>query len=326
MPYQAKYRFENIKYSCNKMNEVIKKAKKAAANNLPVFIYGESGTGKELFAQAIHNYGENSCGPFIPVNCAALPKNLIQSELFGYDEGAFTGAKKGGQLGKFQLANGGTIFLDEIGSMSMELQATLLRVLQEKIITPIGSNNDIKLDIRFIAAANVNLLDEIKKGNFREDLYYRISAINIDIPPLRERGKDIEKLFYTFMDKYKNKLCSYNNINVNDQFIKVLYKYKWPGNVRELQNLVISILYDLESPYVTIKNIPNRILSFIKSKEFVQSELENKILTGTLEEIEKSVIRKTLYDYDNNISAAAKRLGITRATLYRKMNKYNIKK
>lgn len=322
--HKAKYRFEDIKYNCSKMEKEIKKAKRAACNDMIVFINGESGTGKELFAQAIHNYGKRCNEPFIAVNCGALPRELIQSELFGYAKGAFTGAKKEGQIGKFQLAQKGTIFLDEIGDMPMELQANLLRILQEKTVTPLGSNEIIELDVRVIAATNKNLLLEVEKGNFREDLYYRISGINIDIPPLRERGKDIEELFYKFLDKYADDICEYKNIKVTDKFIKALYEYKWPGNVRELENMVISVLNNLEDSCIRIEDLPVKISKCIKLEDHAEEESDNVCLKS-LNSMEMDNIEQTLKKCNNNISKSARLLGITRATLYRKIHKYKIK-
>lgn len=322
--HKAKYSFEDIKYNCSKMDKEIKKAKRAAYNDMVVFINGESGTGKELFAQAIHNYGKRCNGPFIAVNCGALPRELIQSELFGYEKGAFTGAKKEGQPGKFQLAQKGTLFLDEIGDMPMELQANLLRVLQEKTVTPLGSNEIIELDVRIITATNKDLLLEVEKGNFREDLYYRISGINIDVPPLRERGKDVEELFYKFLDKYASDVCEYKNIKVTDEFIRALCEYKWPGNVRELENMVILILNNLEDSCIGVEDLPAKILKCIKVEGNTKPENDGMYLKS-LDSTEMINIEQTLKRCNNNISKSAKSLGITRATLYRKIDKYKIK-
>lgn len=212
-------------------------AKLAASSVSTVLLNGESGTGKELFAQAIHNASSRRRGPFIAINCGALPRDLIESELFGYDEGAFTGARKGGQLGKFEFANGGTIFLDEIGDMPLETQVKLLRVLQERQITRLGGHKAIPVDIRVIAATNRNLEQLVEQGNFRSDLFYRLNVMSITIPPLRERAEDTVLLTQNMLRKISKKLNK-KIVRISTGFFQSIRNYSWPGNVRQLENVL----------------------------------------------------------------------------------------
>ena len=228
------------------MKETIEVARMAARSSSNVLIEGESGTGKELFAQAIHNASKRSAGPFVAVNCGAIPRELIASELFGYSEGAFTGAKKGGNPGKFELADGGTLFLDEIGDMPLEQQVALLRVIQEKSVSRIGSNQVIPVDVRIICATNKNLLELMQTGRFRQDLYYRLNVINLRILPLRERKEDIPVLFQHFLQQMNQEG---NQLSQQD-VIEHLLSYDWPGNVRELQNVV--------ERFVHLEHMPDR--------------------------------------------------------------------
>ena len=306
-------------------SKIIKATKKeavmASKSTSTVLITGESGTGKELFARAIHNHSKRSENPFIAVNCAAIPDNLLESELFGYEEGAFTGAKKGGNLGKFELADKGTIFLDEIGDMSLHLQAKLLRVLQEKELNKIGSNSNKIIDVRVIAATNKNLEDMVSNGLFREDLYYRLNVIPINLPSLRERKEDISLLINFMVKEYAKKLDK--NVDcVDEEVLEKLIKYKWPGNIRELQNIIEYSVNMCSSNIVTIDLLPNKIKQNKKNEKIVDfEEIE------TLEEIERREIIKALNkykDYKRDKELVAKALGISRATLYRKLDKYNI--
>ena len=240
----AKYNFSDIIYVSNSMKECINTAKTVAVTDHTVLITGESGTGKELIAQSVHNYSQRKKMPFVAVNCAALPESLLESELFGYESGSFTGAKKSGKLGLFEQANGGTIFLDEIGDISPNLQSRLLRVLQERQIMRIGSDRMINIDTRIIAATNKNLMSEVEKGNFRKDLYYRLNVITISIEPLRNRKEDILPLMSNFLDSKFNELTDYDK--------KLLCGYTWPGNVRELENAAVH--------YKTLSMLPKYLL------------------------------------------------------------------
>ncbi|MHB1407676.1 MAG: sigma-54-dependent Fis family transcriptional regulator [Desulfitobacteriaceae bacterium] len=302
-------------------SEQIKKALKlilvAANSRSNVLLLGESGTGKELFAQAIHNHGNRREGPFVAVNCAALPRELIQSELFGYDEGAFTGAKRGGHPGKFELANEGTIFLDEIGDMPMELQVNLLRVLQEHKIMRVGGEKIIPVNVRIIAATNKDLSKSVAEGRFREDLYYRLNVLNIHIPPLRERGQDIDLLTGYLIKTFSMQLGKKIK-GISPEFMETVCHYSWPGNVRELQNALEYAINVAENDYLNMWDLPSNVLPR-------QSlTLENqKILS--LSELEKVTLESTLTFYKGNITKTAKALGIGRNTLYDKLKKLGIR-
>lgn len=306
-------------------SQIIKNTKSealmASKSTSTVLIIGESGTGKELFARAIHNHSQRSENPFIAVNCAAIPDNLLESELFGYEEGAFTGAKKGGNLGKFELADKGTIFLDEIGDMSLHLQGKLLRVLQERELDKIGGKSNIFIDVRVIAATNKNLEDLVKNGKFREDLYYRLKVIPITLPTLRERKNDIPLLIDYMIKEYAHKLNK-DVIGIEDDASKTLVDYTWPGNVRELQNIIEYSINMSTSSLLTLDIIPNNIKAiYYDEKSHKEEEIR------TLEDLEKEEIRKAFNKYKHykkDKELVAKALGISRATLYRKLEKYNL--
>ncbi|HHU85491.1 MAG: sigma-54-dependent Fis family transcriptional regulator [Pelotomaculaceae bacterium] len=310
----ASYTFDDLIYCSREMEELVRNAKNISFKDTTTLIQGESGTGKEIIAQAIHNYSPRLKRPFIAVNCAALPKDLIQSELFGYEEGTFTGAKKGGKAGKFELANGGTIFLDEIGDMPLTVQTNLLRVLQEKYIVRVGGSRIIPLDVRIIAATNKNLLKEVENGSFRNDLYYRLSVFVLNIPPLRERKEDLEVLLQYFIRKHASAQSIAESIIVSPQVRRIISAFDWPGNVRELENTVIYFLNSMKGSTVTVNDLPPGL----KAGADVAVNLK------TLEELEKQNIIETLKQCNKNITLAAGSLGITRATLYRKIKKYNI--
>lgn len=306
-------------------SEIMKHTKQnaliAAKSNSTVLITGESGTGKELFARAIHNHSDRTDYPFVAVNCAAIPDNLLESELFGYEEGAFTGAKKGGKLGKFELAHKGTIFLDEIGDMSLHLQGKLLRVLQERELDKIGGKSNIFIDVRVIAATNKNLDDLVKNGQFREDLYYRLKVIPITLPSLREHKSDIPLLINYMIKEYAHKLNK-DVIGLEEDVSKTLVDYTWPGNVRELQNIIEYSINMSTSPILTLDIIPNNIKSiYYDEKSHKEEEIR------TLEDLEKEEISKAINKYKHykkDKELVAKALGISRATLYRKLEKYNL--
>lgn len=313
----AVYTFEDMVFCSDKMKEVVQKAQNVSFRDTTILIQGESGTGKEIMAQAIHNNSPRRSNPFIAVNCAALPKDLIQSELFGYEEGTFTGAKKGGKAGKFELANGGTIFLDEIGDMPFPVQANLLRVLQEKHITRVGGYRTIPLDVRVIAATNKDLLMEVDAGRFRKDLFYRLSVMVLSIPPLRNRKEDIEVLWQHFVSKHSSSYEDAGSIRISPQVMKIFAAYDWPGNVRELENTLIYLLNNMEGKgrAVTAKDLPS---SMSCCGEDVPQGLK------TLDETERQAIIETLSLCNNNISQTSSILGVTRATLYRKIKRYKI--
>lgn len=304
-----------------KFMELKERCKKIASGHASVLITGESGTGKELFARAIHYQSTRNEGPFIAINCGAIPDTLLESELFGYVPGAFTGAGKSGKIGKFELANKGTIFLDEIGDMPLHLQVKLLRVLQDKVVIPIGSNKPIAVNVRVISATNKKLENMVRDGLFREDLYYRLNVIPIEIPPLRERREDIPVL----MDYFLNKYCSLYDIvkpSVNEKVMPRLVSYSWNGNVRELENTIEYIVNVLQnSDTIEEKHLPVKIINYNNCS----AQYENL----NLEEIEKKTIMKAINKYGGNTEdkkKIAKALGISLATLYRKIEKYGIKK
>ncbi|MBF7082288.1 sigma 54-interacting transcriptional regulator [Desulfallas sp. Bu1-1] len=303
--------------------EVKAKAAKIARSNSTVLIVGESGTGKEVFARAIHTASAHSHKPFVPINCGAIPEHLLESELFGYEEGAFTGARRGGKPGKFELANGGTIFLDEIGNMSLYLQAKLLRVLQERQIERVGGTQVIPVDIRVIAATNNDLQDMVRRGRFREDLYYRLSVIPLVIPPLRERREDIPRLLDHYMRRF-SRLLGKKIEGFSKEALELCLEYPWPGNIRELINAVEYAINLEEGPRILPESLPPRLRD---EKEKKRSLPVNTVEIKPLEQLEKEVISRALELYgwtDEGKMRAAAALGISRATIYRKINKYRL--
>ncbi|MFZ7103421.1 MAG: sigma-54-dependent Fis family transcriptional regulator [Peptococcaceae bacterium] len=317
---QANFSFENIIGSSAIFNESIRLAKIAAKSSSNVLIQGESGTGKELFAQAIHKTSGRKEQPFVTINCAAIPRELIESELFGYEGGAFTGALKNGRPGKFELANGGTIFLDEIGDMPLDMQVKLLRVLQEKKITRIGGTSIFDIDVRIIAATNKNLLEECAQDNFRRDLFYRLNVLNINIPPLRERVSDIKELAMYLIHKINKKLDK-NVEKISERALKYLINYNWPGNVRELENVIERAINISRTRQINAGDLP---LSILREREeqkadFVSPEI---VKIESIEDLEKKAIKKALEIMGGNISQAAGVLKVSRNTLYNKIKKY----
>lgn len=316
--FSAKYSFEDIVCESKKMKEVIEFAKAISKSPSTVLINGESGTGKELMAQSIHNHSDRKSGSFIAVNCGAIPKSLVESELFGYVEGAFTGARKGGCPGKFELAHKGTLFLDEIGEMSLDMQVKLLRVLQEGSITRVGGDKTISIDVRIIAATHKDLQEEVKRGTFRDDLYYRLKVIPIIIPPLRDRKEDISILTRYYL---RNKAIKLNKPipKIEDYLKESMLNYHWPGNIRELENYIENLVnFNGISSYSLNGKETN------KKKYNINEECEyiNKLFS--LEEVEKAHIEKCLKKFGGNISKISKILKISRNTLYTKIKKYKI--
>lgn len=321
----AKYNWKTIVGNSILMQEVKKMASRSAKTDSNVLIIGESGTGKELFAHAIHNESKRAEGPFVKINCAAIPKDLLESELFGYEEGAFTGAKKQGKIGKFELATGGTIFLDEIGDMPLEMQVKILRVLQEKEIERIGGNRTIPVDCRIIAATNRDLKERIKEQAFREDLYYRLNVINIEVPPLRNRKEDIEVLTLKLMEKLSGSLGKYVN-NITVDALESLKAYNWPGNIRELENVIERAINLTDQETIELQHLPMHVIAHHKETDLSQpvSPTHLQSLRDAVEEIEKSTILNCLKAMNYNKLKAAKVLGISRTSLYEKIEKYKI--
>jgi sigma-54 dependent transcriptional regulator, acetoin dehydrogenase operon transcriptional activator AcoR len=308
------------------MEDLKARVKKIALSSSTILITGESGTGKEIFARSIHNEGNRRDKAFVAINCGAIPDTLLESELFGYVKGAFTGADPMGKIGKFELANKGTIFLDEIGDMPIYLQTKLLRVLQERKITRVGSNKEIDIDVRIIAATNKNLKELIKENKFREDLYYRLNVIPFEIPALRERIDDIEILIEFFIKKYTELLeKNFTSIEITDEVMDTFYKYPWPGNVRELENTIEFIVNMMGTDGIIDKDvIPKNILN---SEGFERAIDDKEIIT--LKELEEREIKKALKIYGittEDKKKIAKKLGIGIATLYRKIDEYNLVK
>lgn len=322
--YKAKYKFEDIFTVSESGKKAIQIAKNYSKNDFTVLIIGESGVGKELFAHSIHNESKRKDAPFVSVNCAAIPENLIESEFFGYDNGAFTGANKQGKIGKFEFANGGTIFLDEIGDLPLSMQSKLLRVLQENELIRVGSNQIIRLDLKVIAATNCNLEEKIKQGQFREDLYYRLNVLNLNVPPLRERKEDIPLLIDNFITKLYQKFGIYKKFS--DVAINILTNYYWPGNIRELKNIVERIAVNTSTNTVKEDNIPEYIIKSNLSYKIKESEkkilVNNVGLKNILEDIEKTIIEDTLKALNGNKAQTANKLGIPKMTLYRKLKKF----
>ncbi len=322
---EAKYTFDDIIGNHDILNMAIEKAKLAAVTPATVILRGESGTGKELFAHAIHNASNRRNSQFVRVNCAAIHPNVLESELFGYVEGAFTGAKKGGRIGLFEQADGGTIFLDEIGELSLNTQAKLLRVLQEREIVRVGSNSPITVDVRIISATNRDLEKEVREGKFRKDLYYRLNVVPISIPPLREHKNDIPELIRYLIHKY-NQEYGRNVSDVSDEVIEIVKQYDWPGNIRELENYVGRAMINvtikenllLETHLPNVRNFKEKTISTQKKVEVINS-IDIKPLAEVISKTEFEYIKSVLEINSGDKEKTAKDLGISIRTLYYKL-------
>jgi transcriptional regulator with PAS, ATPase and Fis domain len=312
----AKYTIEDIISADPKSEHTKELTVKISEMDLNVLITGESGTGKELYAQSIHNESRRKRGPFIPVNCAVLDNNLLESELFGYEEGAFTGAKKGGKRGLFQEANGGTIFLDEISELDYRLQAKLLRVLQERTVRPVGSVVETEVDVRIIAATNKNLEALAAAGEFRQDLYYRLSVAALNIYPLRERRGDIMPLINNFLKEAEDKLKS--KVDLSQEAANLLINYEWPGNVRELKNTIEFAAMMVEDGVIRSDGLPKRI----QDEGLKKNMIEVRSLKEVVRQAEANEIERALLKYGDTVEGkqkVAKALGISLASLYNKI-------
>lgn len=317
----AKYNFNDITYKSQVMKDTIAKAQKyAKLDETTVLILGETGTGKELFAHSIHNASPRAKGPFVAINCAALPENLLESELFGYAEGAFTGARKGGKVGLFELAHMGTIFLDEIGDMPLYLQSRLLRVIQEKEVMKIGDDRVIPVDVRIIASTNRDLEKDIEKGMFRKDLFYRLNVLTLKIPPLRERKEDIIPLAEIFITEFSKKISKPIK-GLTKEACEVLLNLDYPGNVRELKGIIERAVAFSDGKYIDIDDLGVFNNMIIKDESVMGSLFEPGL---TLNEIETQVIKEALRYTKNNITMAAKLLGVDRTTIWRRLKKNEI--
>lgn len=317
--YGAKYSWNTIIGNSEKMAQSKFIGKRASESISNVLILGESGTGKELFAHAIHNDSARNFSPFVKINSAAIPSELLESELFGYDEGAFTGAKKGGKIGKFELANGGSIFLDEIGDMPLKMQAKLLRVLQEKEFERVGSNTIVKVDVRVIAATNKDLKKMILEGKFREDLYYRLNVMTLEIPPLRERYGDVEELVAVLLKKLSNQLGKYVS-SISDNAMECIMGHNWPGNVRELENVLERAINLTDLDTILPVHLP------VYLTQGTKRVLDGPVrpLKEIIEDAEKEAILRCLEYTDGNKLKTSKLLDISRSSLYDKMERYGI--
>ncbi len=311
---RAKYTLDDIISVDISSLEVKNTIKKISQRDTTILIFGESGTGKELYANAIHNESNRANGQFIAVNCASFKGTLLDSELFGYEEGSFTGAKREGKMGLFEAANKGTIFLDEISEMDLEVQAKLLRTLQEGTIRRVGSVKETEIDVRVIAATNRNLEDMISEGSFREDLFYRISVFPLTIPSLRQRREDILPLAYNYIESYKNSLKG--DIFLSKEAESMLYNYSWPGNVRELRNSIEFAINMMESNQIKCNHLPVRIQNSLKTESTIEK------LSDRIKEFEKQEIIKALEIFGKDMEGkkrSAEALGISLASLYNKL-------
>ncbi|MBM4137057.1 MAG: sigma-54-dependent Fis family transcriptional regulator [Nitrospira sp.] len=314
-----RFSIEGIIGSSKKMQEAVEIMKKISSSSATVLILGESGTGKELVARAIHYNSQRKTKPFIAVNCTAIPENLIESELFGYEPGSFTGATSR-NIGLFEAANGGTIFLDEIGDLPALTQSKILRVLQDKEIRRIGSRESIKADVRIIAATNKDLEEEISKKNFREDLYYRLKVITIELPPLRERKEDIPELVVFFIKKY-NQEFGKRIKGIEEKAIKALIEYHWPGNIRQLESVVERAVIMCESPFIHLKDIKSELRLSHRS-DIHDFDLPDEGID--FENLEKELLKKAMLKSNGIATKAAKLLGMSYKTFCYRWEKFNL--
>ncbi|UOQ94779.1 sigma 54-interacting transcriptional regulator [Halobacillus shinanisalinarum] len=318
--------FIKIRGSSTALKKTIKKMKKAASTNTNILIHGESGVGKELFAKAVHNIREREEAPFVAINCGAIPSSLFESEIFGYEKGAFSGADQKGKKGKAQLAKGGTLFLDEIGEMPLEMQVKILRLLQEKRFYPVGGTKEIEVDFRVVAATNRDLKGLIHDGQFREDLYYRLNVVSIEVPPLRKRPEDIIELTHYFLHEISIK---YNRPihGISQTVMQALLRHEWYGNIRELKNVIERLVVFSEDGEIKVDDIP---FETAKPQAAIPhsrtlSRDDDRSLSKRLQEVEKEIILKELKKVNGNKLSCAQNLQITRATLYNRLNKLDIK-
>lgn len=320
---KKEYSFSNIVSADSRMQDVFKLVTKVLNNDITVLIYGESGTGKELIARAIHYNGNRKNAPFVVVNCASIPRELLESELFGHEKGSFTGAHQR-KLGKFEVANGGTIFLDEVGELEMLLQAKLLRVIQEKAFDRVGGTELIKTDVRIISATNRDLKEAVEKKEFREDLFYRLNSFPIFIPPLRHRKGDILVLAQHFLESLSKKLGKEIK-GFSKKALKLIYDYPWPGNIREMENTIERCMIIAERDIIDVEDLPTHLRT---SESIIASDFTGNVFNDDtiipFEKLKEESIRHALKVTKGNIVEAAKKLHLGRATIYRLMERYNI--
>lgn len=312
--------FSMIKGHSPIIRQTIELARKVADTDATVLITGESGVGKEVFARAIHKSSRRKDHPFIPINCGAIPPALFESELFGYEAGAFTGATKKGKAGKLELANHGTLFLDEVGDLPFDMQVKLLRVLQEQVFFRVGGTTPKEIDVRIIAATNKNLEEKMKSGDFREDLFYRLNVISLKLPALHERSQDIPELVQEFVKEFAEKYDKPIPILQSDVMMSFLH-YHWPGNIRQLRNVIERLTILTDNGHIHFADLPDY---FTQNVIPAAAAMMTESLKSEKEELEKESIRRALKETYGNKSAAAKKLGISRATLYQKLKRYGI--
>jgi PAS domain S-box-containing protein len=313
---EVKFTFDNVIGGSLQIKKAVEIGKLASKSNSPVLIEGESGTGKELFAQAIHNLSDRRENPFLPINCGAIPRELIESELFGYVDGAFTGAFKGGRLGKFEVCNGGTIFFDEIADLPKDMQTKLLRVIQEKEVYRIGDHKGIPVDVRVISSSNRDLEKVVNSGNFREDLFYRLNVLKIYLPPLRERKEDIP-IFTNYFAKKISRILHKSIDKVDSDVLQLFSDYPWPGNIRELQNTIERAINFAEGDTIRMEDLQEDLTQFI-DKKIAEPPIFD------IRRIEKEQLVKAFKYSHGNVAETARILGISRPTVYKKFRKYNI--
>lgn len=333
--FKSKYRFQDLIGTCPNFLAARKLAERIAGSNSSVLLIGESGTGKELFAHAIHHNSLREEAPFVAVNCASIPENLLESELYGYEDGAFTGAKRGGKKGKFELANGGTLFLDEIGDMPLAMQSKLLRVLQEKEVQRVGGHKPIPVDVRVIAATHRDLEKLVEEGQFRQDLYYRLNVIKIDIPPLRKRKADIPQISQILLKKLEGKFYRYGT-ELSDAVMERFMQHSWPGNVRELENVLERCINVLDGKTIQLMHLPLYLRDDRNDyEEYQQSDVTKaagllraqepvRPLKETLAAAEKQAIQHALAFVGGNKIEAAKLLGISKSSFYEKCKAFGL--
>jgi len=318
---QETFSFQNMIAKSQAMRAIFETIRKIADYKTTVLITGESGTGKELIARAIHYNGIRKDKPMVAVNCGGLPENLLESELFGYAKGAFTDAGKD-KKGIFQEATGGTFFLDEIGELPLSLQVKLLRVLQDEMVRPLGSAEAVKVDVRIIAATAANLAEAVQEGTFRDDLFYRINVLHIEVPPLRDRKEDIPLLVNHFMEKFDKRLRK-EITEIQPEALRALMAYPWPGNVRELENVIERTMVLTERPHIDVSELPDKIRGPQASIVPPWPSQETSLKANTMV-LEKALIERALRETDNNRTRAARLLGISHPTLLSKMKTYGI--
>ena len=324
----AHYSIQDIIGESPQVLALKKQIRKAADSNSTVLILGENGTGKELVAHAIHYLSARNNKPFVRINCAAIPADILESELFGYVGGAFTGSNRGGKKGKIEMADGGTLFLDEIGDMSFPMQAKLLRFLQEKEIERLGENKVRQIDVRVLAATNQNLPEQIRNKQFREDLYYRLQVLQLDVPPLRERQQDIALLVGFFVEKF-NRIFGKKVQTIAPKVAEILNGYHWPGNIRQLENVMERAFNMVEAEEILPEHLPVYLWELLKPQETAAQEVAarsclNVNLANAKQELERQQIKQMLERTRGNKSEAARLMGITRTTLYQKLQKYKL--